>query len=173
MQSHCRDGNGGMMLVPGLSLPLPCFFYSLTPVSMVELVSSPGMISTAPALSTSRGPHVPSTCGVLASPASHLPPVKRSLMALSVSTCSGQPACCVLDTQAGVEPTLTLRPHGQWSRMLTAPSMLRPLHPEGWVFWRETTFTRFPRASKTLDIEEDILGKSNSMCKGPGFYKNN
>lgn len=34
-------------------------------------------------------------------------------MALSVSVCSGQPTYGVLDTQAGLEPTLTLGAHWQ------------------------------------------------------------
>ncbi|KAB0392650.1 hypothetical protein E2I00_008240, partial [Balaenoptera physalus] len=47
----------------------------LSPVSMVGLALSPGMTSIAPALLTSLGPRVPSSCGVLASPVSRLPPL--------------------------------------------------------------------------------------------------
>lgn len=91
-------------------------------------------------------------------------------MALSVSVYRGQPTCWILDTQAELEPTLTLRAQSGPGCQHPQPSMVRPLHAEGQVFWRKTALTRFPRAR--LGIGEDILGKDNSTRKGPGVYKN-
>lgn len=130
MKNQCRDGYAAGGQSPSLSR----FSCSPTPVSMVGLAWSPGMTSTAPALPTSQGPHVPSSCGVLASPASRLPPVRRSLMALSVSMCPGQPTCWVLDTQPALGPTPNLRAHRRPGCQQFQPSVVEPLLPAGQAF---------------------------------------
>lgn len=82
-------------------------------------------------------------------------------MALSVSVCPGQPMCWVLDTQAGLDPTPTLKAHSRPGSLQVHSTVVGPLH-EGQAFWRKESFATFSRVDKTLtQLREDISGKGN------------
>lgn len=136
VKNQCRDDHAPA----GLSQPLSCLSRSPTPASMVGPAWSPGMTSAAPALPTPPGPRVPSSCGVLASPASRLPPVRRSLVASSVSVCPGRPTCWVLDTPARFDPAPNLGAHHGPGCQQFQPRVAGPLHPAGQAFWRKKAF---------------------------------